>query len=226
MKKYELTNETITIDNGKTLHRIRALIDIEAIGVKIGDFGGYIEKEENLSHCGNAWVSGVARVYDNAVVGGNTMVYDNAEVHGDAWICDDARVCRNAVVYGNAVVGGNTMIVGDSEVYDDAWICGYAVIGGVASVYGNAVVGGNTMIVGDAEINKSAHALTIGPIGIRNGTITFFRTKENIIKVKCGCFYGTIDKFLAKVELTHGNNKQGQAYRIAAELAKVQIDLE
>ena len=47
MKKYELTNETITIDNGKTLYRIRALIDIETIGVKIGDLGGYIEKEEN-----------------------------------------------------------------------------------------------------------------------------------------------------------------------------------
>ena len=39
MKKYELTNETITIDNGKTLYRIRALVDIEAIEVKIGDFG-------------------------------------------------------------------------------------------------------------------------------------------------------------------------------------------
>ena len=67
---------------------------------------------------------------------------------------------------------------------------------------------------------------TIGPIGSRNDTTTFFRTKENIIKVKCGCFYGTIDEFLAKVELNHGDNKHGQVHRIAAELAKAQIDLE
>ena len=52
MKKYELTNETITIDNGKALYRIRALDNIEAFGVKVGDLGGYIEKEENLSHYG------------------------------------------------------------------------------------------------------------------------------------------------------------------------------
>ena len=66
----------------------------------------------------------------------------------------------------------------------------------------------------------------IGPIGSRNDTTTFFRAKENIIKVKCGCFYGTIDEFIAKVELTHGNNKNGRAYRIAAELAKAQIELD
>ena len=77
MKKYELTNETITIGNGKTLYRIRALIDIEAIGVKNGDLGGYIEKEENLSHCGNAWI------YDDA------MVYDNARVYDNAMGCDN-----------------------------------------------------------------------------------------------------------------------------------------
>ena len=196
MKKYELTNETITIDNGKTLHRIRALIDIEAIGAKIGDLGGYIEKEENLSHCGNAWI------YDNA------MVYDNARIYDNAKVYRNANVFGNARIFGNAKVHGNAWVYGDACVYDNTWVCGDA------------------RICGDAEINKVTHVLTIGPIGSRNSTTTFFRTKENIIKVKCGCFYGTIDEFLAKVELIHRNNKHGQAYRIAAELAKAQIDLE
>lgn len=51
MKKYKLTNETIEY-GGKTLYRIEALIDFG--NVKIGDHGGFIEKEENLSMYGNA----------------------------------------------------------------------------------------------------------------------------------------------------------------------------
>ena len=182
--KYELTNETITIDNGKTLYRIRALIDIEAFGVKIGDLGGYIEKEYNLSHDCNAWVSGNAMVY------GDARIYDNTIVYGDAR------------VYGNAWVSGNAWVYDDTKIYD------------YARIYGNA------------DIKKVTHILMIGPIGSRNDTTTFFRTKENIIKVKCGCFYGTIDEFLTKVELTHENNKHGRAYRLAVELAKAQIELD
>ena len=49
-KKYELTNLTREW-NGRTLHRIKALKDFN--GVKAGDLGGFIEKEDNLSHDGN-----------------------------------------------------------------------------------------------------------------------------------------------------------------------------
>lgn len=68
MKKYEITDETITT-NGITLHRIKALADITHNGYTIvhaGELGGYIEKEANLSHSGNAWVYGDAWVYGNA----------------------------------------------------------------------------------------------------------------------------------------------------------------
>lgn len=57
MKKYELTDETTTVRN-VVLCRIRALKDFG--DVKAGELGGYIEKEENLSQEGNAWVSGNA----------------------------------------------------------------------------------------------------------------------------------------------------------------------
>ena len=66
-KKYELTNETINIDE-HVLHRIKALRNIPEFGVNIGDLGGFIEKEENLSHEGACWVSGNARVYQNGTV--------------------------------------------------------------------------------------------------------------------------------------------------------------
>lgn len=58
-KKYELTEETINHFD-RTLYRIRALKALS--DVKVGDLGGYIEKEDNLSHYGNAQVYGNARI--------------------------------------------------------------------------------------------------------------------------------------------------------------------
>ena len=63
MKKFELTTDSIK-RNGVTLYRIKSLIDFE--DVKAGDLGGYVEKEENLSQSGNAWVYGDARVSGDA----------------------------------------------------------------------------------------------------------------------------------------------------------------
>lgn len=64
MKKFELTSESIVNIFGKRLFRIKALIEFG--NVKEGELGGFIEKEENLSHEGNAWVCGDAWVYGNA----------------------------------------------------------------------------------------------------------------------------------------------------------------
>lgn len=69
MKKFEFTGETKTISlffRTATLHRIRAVAEFGL--VKIGDLGGWIEKEENLSHEGKAWVCGDAEVWGNAEV--------------------------------------------------------------------------------------------------------------------------------------------------------------
>ena len=107
MKKYELTNETIQIE-GKKLYRIKALIDFG--DVKAGDLGGFIEKESNLSHLGNAWV------------------YDNARVCGNARVCDDAWVYDNARVYGNARVCGNAGVCDDGD---------YACVKGFGTEYRN-----------------------------------------------------------------------------------------
>ena len=69
MKKYEFTGETKEIRllfRTATLHRIRATV---AFGiVEVGDLGGWIEKEENLSHEGKAWVCGDADVCGDAKV--------------------------------------------------------------------------------------------------------------------------------------------------------------
>ena len=55
MKKYEFTGE-VKLWLGRTLRQIRATV---AFGkVEAGEIGGWIEKEENLSHEGDAWVYG------------------------------------------------------------------------------------------------------------------------------------------------------------------------
>ena len=156
MKKFEFTGETKTTVSGIVLHRIKASVRIDlgySTIVEVGDLGGWLEKEDNLSHLGNAWVFG------------------------------DAQVFGDALIYGNSKVSG------------------------------------------DACINKRNHVLTIGPIGSRNEFTTFFRTKDRKIKVSCGCFLGTIDEFLEKVEQTHGDSKHAIVYRAAVGVALAQIDI-
>lgn len=59
MKKYELTTEYKEF-LGRKLYRIKALTSFS--DVEEGDLGGWIEKEENLSQKGNAWVFGDAEI--------------------------------------------------------------------------------------------------------------------------------------------------------------------
>ena len=106
-RKYEFTGDTCNYFN-ITLHRIKRLSD--------GELGGWIEKEENLSHYDNAWVYEDAKVFGNAEVFGNARVYGNAMIHGNAMIYEDAKVFGIAEVFGNARVYGNAMIYGNAKV--------------------------------------------------------------------------------------------------------------
>ena len=95
MKKYELLiDDTIDVF-GVTLFRIKALISFGK--VKKGDLGGYVEKEDNLYHSSDAWVSGNAKVFGRAMVSGNAEVSGSAEVSGNAVVSgnDDYIVFKN-----------------------------------------------------------------------------------------------------------------------------------
>ena len=108
-KNFELTTETRRIGR-RTLFRIKALRSFN--DVKVGDLGGFIEKEENLSE--NAWVCDDAGVYGNACVYGNARVYGDARVYGNAWVFGNARI------YGEAEISGDTCIDGDMKICDAA----------------------------------------------------------------------------------------------------------
>ena len=152
MKKFELTAEFVTTVFGKKLFRIKALV---AFGnVEKGELGGFIEKEDNLSHDGNAWVS------------------------GDAWVYGNAQVSGNARVSGNAWVSGNA---------------DYAVVTGFGRFF---------------------------------RTTTFFRCKDKILRVQCGCFYGDLAQFREIVKKTHGNSKYAKEYLAIADLMELHFSDE
>ena len=192
MKKFKLTSEFIVDISGVKLFRIKALIEFG--NVKAGDLGGYIEKEENLSHMGNAWVSGDARVFGDARVSGNARVF------GNAWVSGNARVSGNAWVFGNAWVSGNARVSGDAQVF------------------GDARVSGNAQVFGDARVSGDKDYAYAHGFGSCNRTTTFFRLKDGDVGVRCGCFYGTLAQFRDNVCETHGETKKAQEYLMLADL--------
>ena len=198
MKKFELTSEFITNIFGTKLFRIKALIEFG--NVKAGELGGFVEKEENLSQDGNAWVYDSARVYDNA------RVYGDARVYGNACVCGDARV------YSNACVCGNARVCDNARVYGNAWVYGNACVCGDAWVYDSARVYGDACVYGDAGY------ATVHGFGSEYRTTTFFKTKAGDIGVKCGCFYGNLSEFRKKVVETHGETKKAKEYLMLADL--------
>ena len=126
MKKYELLKNDTKMINGHEVYRIRALIDFN--DVKAGDLGGYVEKYENLSHEGSAWIYDDAVAYEDAqifddavlkneaIARGETLIFGRATVKTCAVITEQARVTGDTVVAGNVVVGARTVL------FDDAYI--------------------------------------------------------------------------------------------------------
>ena len=144
MKKYEI------LYNG----RIQALRDFG--DVKKGDIGGYVESEENLSHDGDCWVSGDAKVLDFAQVSGNAEVFGSAHVYGHAKVLGNACVSGRAQVFGNAQVYGEAHVYGDAHVYGNAKVYDKAVVSGSAKVYGDAEVSGSAKVYEDADVNTES----------------------------------------------------------------------
>ncbi|MCI6384021.1 MAG: hypothetical protein MR845_03455 [Subdoligranulum variabile] len=164
MKKFELTAEFVTNVFGKKLFRVKALV---AFGnVEKGELGGFIEKEDNLSHAGNAWVSDDACVIDNACVS------------------DDALVSGNALVRGNARVSGNAWVSDNAD---------FAVVTGFGRYFRET---------------------------------TFFRCKDKILRVQCGCFYGDLAQFREIVKKTHGDSKYAKEYLAIADLMELHFSDE
>ena len=135
-------------------------------------------------------------------LGGFVESERNLSQEGNCWVYDSAKVFGSSMVYGSA------------KVCDEA------------GVYGSATVCGSAKVCGSAEITKTTDVFSVTPIGSRNGTTTFYKAKDGKIFVKCGCKNTDIDTWLGMVQATHGENKHAKAYRLAAQIAKLQISGE
>ena len=91
---------------------------------------------------------------------------------------------------------------------------------GNAWVYGNARVSGNAEVFGDADY------ATVHGFGSEYRTTTFFRTKAGEIGVRCGCFYGTLEEFRAKIKETHGETQTAKEYLMVADLMEFRFSKE
>jgi hypothetical protein len=167
MKKYDFTDETLTLSDGTVLHRIKAIIDFGSI--KKGSIGGFIEDEHNLYHTGNAWI------YNNAKVYGSAEVFGNAKVSGNAKVYGSAEVFGNAEVSGNAKVYGNSLIYGYAEVYGNAKVYGNAVINNEVNIYGNS----NCISNINDDIEETIRVQT-GLIPINGEVIAYKQVNKNL----------------------------------------------
>lgn len=184
MKKYELTSEYVEFD-GRKLYRIKALKSFYLCGltVKAGALGGYIEKEENLSQEGNAWIHG------NAEIGGNAKVKDEAEVYGDAEVCDNAEIRDNAEILGDARIGGKTQIYGKAKVMRGV------VVHANAEILGDAQIQGVVNISQDARICSDEDYAAVQGFRTKFKFATFYRAKDEKVMVYCGDFNGNLEGF-------------------------------
>ena len=105
LKKYKITEERHP--KNPKIGRIEALIDFG--DVEKGDKGGFIEKEENLSHNGEAWVWG------------NAEVHGNAKVYGDAKATTVVKTFENAFYYDSTVTDKHIKI-GCRQHLKSEWI--------------------------------------------------------------------------------------------------------
>lgn len=139
MGKYMLSEDTKKIivgDDKITLHRIIATSNFA--DVTIGDKGGWVASERNLSQAGLSWIYDDSTVFSDAVVSGDAVVQLDSVISGQASITDRTIISRNSKVSGSVAISG------DSYLTDDAVVTGSLVIK-------------NSLIMGPREISGSGY---------------------------------------------------------------------
>lgn len=153
--KFWLSNESKILDlpnnlehqNPITVYRIEALQDFN--DVKVGDLGGWVQSEANLSQEGMSWIYGEACVVEDA------LVKDNAVVLGNALAVYQAVIKDSAIVTGNAFVAGSSIIADNACVSNSACVLQEAKIMGNAEVKDFAFVGGYAVLKDDAVVAEN-----------------------------------------------------------------------
>ena len=118
-----------------------------------------------------------------------------------------------ANLYGADLYGAN---LHDANLYGanlhDANLCG-------ADLRGANLYGADGNVVGKIE-DWMSH----DNIGSRKSRTLFFKTDKGVF-VQCGCFFGNLEEFVAKVKETHQGNKHERDYLALVEFIKIRFEL-
>lgn len=140
------------------LYRIQALKTFTKSGgynpiIHVGELGGYVETEDNLSQEGNCWIFGDAKVKDGGKVLDDAIVYDKC------------LVSKNSIIRGGSVVGGhcfvtNQSVIIDSKLEGNVIVNGHSTIHSGAYLYGEigvdqSDIGGSVNLIGRISVKKS-----------------------------------------------------------------------
>ncbi|GAB2471810.1 hypothetical protein GCM10027082_24120 [Comamonas humi] len=75
---------------------------------------------------------------------------------------------------------------------------------------------------GDAKLVGERPVFIIGPIGSRCAYFTSYITDKGL-RLQAGCFFGTREEFVAKLDAEHGDNLHGHEYRAALALIDAHV---
>lgn len=115
-KKYELMKEnTKVLADGTVLYQIRALRDVSYH--RVGDLGGYVESEDNLSPEGRCWVDKSSIVYGKAVVSEDAFLGHGSIVRGTSDLNSPTKVSGDAYLYNSTVFDG-AFVFGNTRLRD------------------------------------------------------------------------------------------------------------
>lgn len=208
-KKYELTNIRTLAENknggSKWGYRIRALRSIPRYNVCVGDLGGFVERETNLSQDGDCWIAENSIVTDNAIVKddalarGCSRMTDNSSLTGESIIYDKVRLTDQVSVSGMSVLRDNIIASEQVIIRDSSVIVGQSRLTGNCliedSPYLNSVsVSDSSHIFGmvrllsavvkkDASIGSPRDFCSLSLIGDHSLPVTAYKTKTHGILI-------------------------------------------
>ena len=204
-KKYELTDDYTLVEskNGghNRVYRIRALRDIPRYDICVGELGGFVESEANLSHEGDCWIGDNAIVSDNATVKEDAVAWNRSRMTEQSSLSGESAIYHRVRLSDNVSVSGNSVLDNNTVASDQVIIRGNAVIKGKSILTGNCLIEespyletvtvsdsahifGKVRLVSarikkDASIGSTCHFCSLSSVGEHSCSVTAYKTKTH-----------------------------------------------
>ena len=187
-KKYALGDRTMQLTDGTILHRIQALKtfwDVLGNIVAKGDFGGWVQSEDNLSHEGRSWIHNEARAYGKSRVLDDATLHDRAEISDQVVISDTSAMYDYSSAMDSARISGDTRMMDFASIQDTAQIKN-AIAFENSRIFSNAIVTGGRIfgkaVIGrNGTVAKTGDYICLFPIDDEFiDHITFYKTEKGV----------------------------------------------